>query len=213
MHLNIEIESMPFFDQWSRYGKLKRIAELWEAPIERKIRFKSLPRTVQKFRIFKSKSKKRVKNIITLSEADLQSNILVFDFHCSDDGFDIKRTTVLLVESAMFDLPKFHVEPKSAISLLAKLFFIEESQFDKFPEFVQHYKVKGNDVDSIDYVMKRELLEYLSVETKWNIEGDENYLLFYKKNKTVRPENLETFKEACLDMSRWIMLSDSNDYV
>ena len=210
----IETESIPIFGQRQRYLQLKKVAEEMGVPLRKKIRFSDLPIGLDRFTIFQKKTFKRIKNIFKLQDPQVPGNLLLFDFtYTHKDDLEFKRTTILILNSVELDLPYFHLKPKNMMRKLGGLFVAETDDFERFPRFSKDYHVVGKDREAILYAIKPEVLEFLSEEKGWTIEGGGRFLLCYKKHKTQKPGQMIAFAEASLDLCNWMMNSQTNDFV
>ena len=210
----IETQPIPIFGQKHRYLQLKQIAADRQLSFERKMRFSTLPVGLLKFDIFQKKSFKRIRNIFRIQDAEIPGEIMMFDFtYTHKDDLEFKRTTILTWKSLEMDLPKFHLKPKNVMMKLGALFVTSEEEFQEHPQFFRNYKVEGEHRDAINYALKPEVLEFLSEEKGWSIEGNGRYLLCYKKHKTQKPEEITSFLEEGLDIFHWMLHSKTNDFV
>ena len=143
----------------------------------------------------------------------MAGQIQLFDFlHMDDDG-ETRRTTALLFESDYLRLPSFRIKPKGFEDLLGKLFVAKEPLFPAYPDFSKHYKILGRDRPAIRYAIKPEIFQLFTPKGKWHLEGEGQFLIWYRKNKTLRPTQLMPFYEDGRQLCHWMVNSDANDYV
>lgn len=211
--MHLEIESMPLFDQSSRYKKLHLLALDHQLDFNKKRSFKSLPLEATYLHLFKNKSFRKLRNVFSFQEQDLPGEHLLFDFLHTDSDFDPKRTTAVLFDSEALNLTRFYIRPKNVLRKIGGLFVAKDQSFGAYPKFCSRYHLAAFDWEDIKYTLKPEILEFLSKEKKWSIEGRGRYLLCYKKNKTQKPKKLLLFYEDALAICRWIVHSKSNDFV
>ena len=86
----------------SRNAKLKELAGELNIPYTRKMSYRNLPRPVQRFKVFRGKSSRRIKNILSLQEEDIPGYFSLFDFHFTNSDEETRRTTILLFESDLW---------------------------------------------------------------------------------------------------------------
>ena len=111
------------------------------------------------------------------------------------------------------DLPAFRVRPKNVLNKLGELFLQTDNMFDDYPEFLEKYKVTGNNTSDIKYAIKPEVIDFLNHKLNWCMEGNGPYLIIYQKNKRQRINNLMHFYKQGAQVCRWMLFSDKNDYV
>lgn len=204
---------MPLFDQSRRYENLRSLALDHQLDFHRKQSFDTLPLQATYFHLFKNKSFRKLRNVFSFREQDLPGEHLLFDFLHTDSDLDPKRTTAVLFDSEILNLTRFHLRPKNVLRKFGNLFTVKDQPFGAYPKFCKRYHLSAFDWDEIKYTFKPEILEFLSKEKRWSIEGREQYLLCYKKNKTQKPEKLLSFYKDALAIYRWIVYSKANDFV
>ncbi len=211
--MKFEIESMPLFDQIGRATALKKLAQVNGISFQKKLPFGDLPKNATGFGLFKHKSFKKIRNVFYLQNNELPGEVLVFDFLHADDGLDTKRTTVVLVQSELLELPRFHVKPVHLGHKLGGLFVSRDDAVEGHPDFIEKYTVTGPDLSAVEYALKQEVLDFLPLQDDWSMEGEGDCLVFYKKNKTQKPDVIFDFSDDAVTMAKWMIFSDSNDYV
>ena len=195
-----------------RQEQLQRLASENDFYFFRKEKFKALPDEVKRFRIFRHKNNRRVRNMLVRREDNIDGEGRMLDFFYWDDESDPKRLTVLLFESNLLDLPEFRVRPKHFGDTLGSLFVVNQTAYDKYPEFIKRYKVQGKDKQKIQYLIKREIIEFLVQNPRWIIEGRGRFLLMYEKNIFQKREFL-SFYEQGRQIVAHMLYSTSNDFV
>ena len=211
--MRIEIESMPFFDKRKRHDQLSQLAAHEQIPFAKSQRFKDWRTGIPNFRLWKKRSSRRVKNIFQFSEPELGGHIQIFDFlHMDDDG-ETRRTTTFLLESRDLRLPSFRIRPKGFEDVLGKLFVAPNPLFPKYPDFSKNYKIIGRDRKAIRYAIKPEIFSLFTGKNNWHLEGEGQFLIWYRKNKTRRTTQIMSFYEEGRELCHWMLNSDTNDYV
>ncbi|MBX2871073.1 MAG: hypothetical protein KTR30_03210 [Saprospiraceae bacterium] len=211
--MRIEIEPMPFFDQRKRLDQLQLLARQEQIPFSKNHKFKDWQTGLPSFKLWKNKSRRKIKNIFQFSEPSLGGHIQIFDFLYMDDDGETRRTTTFLFESKDLRLPSFRIKPKGFEDLLGKLFVTRSPLFPQYPEFSKNYKIIGRDRTAIQYAIKPEIFSLFTGKHNWHLEGEGHFLIWYRKNKTRRTTQIMSFYEEGRELCHWMLNSDTNDYV
>ena len=143
----------------------------------------------------------------------MPGELKLFDF-CHENGEEkSRRTTVLLFASDHLELPAFRVQPKNSFFKLGELFIRSNNELDDYPEFLEHYRVTGKNMEEIKYVLKPEVIDFFTHKNDWSMEGAGHYLIIYRKNRRVKINSLMPFYRQSARVCRWMLFSDKNDFV
>jgi len=148
------------------------------------------------FRLFRKGRRKRIRNILQSRSALLDMDVHIFDYHYIRGGGNSVRRfeqTVFFVQSKQLGLPEFWMKPESILDKVGALLGIEDIDFENYPEFSNRYLLKGPDEDFIRSTMNHQVLKFFSVEKNWCLEGVNYYLIFYRPNKLLAPQQIVSF--------------------
>lgn len=149
---------------------------------------------IKDFRLCKRGRRKRISNIMMRTDTMLDDKISIFDYHYTvNAGKHAKRhkQTVLFIQSKQLGLPQFSMKPENFLHTIGAWLGFEDIDFENYPEFSENYYLKGEDEDYIRYSLNDQFLKYFTIEKDWSLEGVNYYMLFYKKDKILKPREVK----------------------
>ncbi|MEO1261344.1 MAG: hypothetical protein AAFZ15_21245 [Bacteroidota bacterium] len=206
-------EILSAFNIKTRSSQLRELAEEMNIPYTRKTPFKNLPKAVRRFKIFRNKSSRRIRNVLSFQENDLPGQFKLFDFLHQNSSEERRRTTILLFRSDALNLPSFRVRPKNALHILGEIFVQPNIVFEGHPGFMEKYTVSGDNSEEIKYALKPEAIDFLTHKKNWNLEGFGPFLIIYRKGKRPRVNEILPFYRQGAQVCRWMLFSNTNDFV
>lgn len=146
---------------------------------------------LQDFKLFKKGYGRRVRHVLTRQEALMESKIHIFDYrYLMWAGKSSRRIeqTVFFLESRQLGLPEFYMQPELFFHRVGELLGLtDDIDFEGHIDFSHNYRLKGEEEGYIRHAFKDDLLRFFAIEKGWSMEGLGFYLVFYKKNKILKP--------------------------
>jgi len=195
-----------------RLSDLMQFAEKNDFGFKKRIPFSNLDYELKAFELFKGKGRKKVRNILKRKSKTLQARIHLFDFKFQND-FRTTKTSCLLIESDLFQLPQFMIRPKKTTEKITGLFSAKDIITDQYPSFARAFTLVGVEKEQILYLITQKLVDVLMVEQHLTLEGHKKYLLLYEKNKLKETEDILPFYDLGLDLTHILLFDKSNEFV
>lgn len=183
----------------ARYVETKRTEALQSAAQTMGLEFSRLPDphllpSLNAFPLFSHGHAKKASNVMT-GVAD-EIGITLFDYRYTTGGGKNQHThrqTVVLLTSAVLDLPAFSLKPQNVFHSIGKVFGYKDIDFDTHAIFSDKYFLRGSDEAAIRELFSPEVLEYYEARPGLSTEASGNRLIFFRASKQVKPENLPAF--------------------
>ena len=153
------------------------------------------------FKLFKQGGRKRIYNIIR--EIDSDKELLIFDYHytvSSNNSSKTYRQSVVLIHSKHFSLPFFLVRPEHLMDKVAAYFGWNDIDFDTYPEFSKKFFLKSNDKDYTRSFFESRMLRRFRFSNGWYMEGNNFYLISYRKDKLLDPASVTEAYNKSVDI-------------
>jgi len=183
-------------DTWKdRIWKDDRLLDLQQVARENKWRFQSegrfpeQPSRLKQFRLFKGKKSKRVRGLITAREASLPVSTRIYDYVYYAETRK-RNTTVLEFHHSGIDLHDFKIRPKGKMKQFKEIFVRQEEEFYLQDTFFSKYELVYDRNRSIKLSLNDDILKLACSRTGLTIEGNDQYVLVYYKNKTIAPSDI-----------------------
>ncbi len=155
------------------------------------------------FKLFRKGSRKRIEHLMWHNDhlGDLKTRI--FDYRYTISSGKSSKTfkqTVFFVQSKALGLPKFYLRPEHFFHKIGAWLGIEDIDFEHFPVFSDQYHLKGEEEQIIREAFTEDVLHYFTIESGWQLEGLNYYLIVYKENVLLQPLQIRTFYHQGLEM-------------
>ncbi len=137
----------------------------------------------------------KVKNLIQLDDAFLETRIKIFDHIITKQAGNTTvryKRTVFFFESKKIGLPEMMMQPEGFFRKVAQFFGFEDIDFEEHPEFSNQYWLKG-DEELVRASMNNEILHYFSVERGWTMQTLNYYLVLYKDKQLLSSEDIKKY--------------------
>lgn len=131
--------------------------------------------------------KQKIKNIIRLDDAFLETRLLIFDYIITKQANNsriLDYQTVYFIQSKKIGLPEILLQPENLFQKIAIFFGGQDINFTSHPEFSKNYRLVG-DSELVSAAFNYDILNFFTIEKDWTMEALNYYLLFYKKNKLI----------------------------
>jgi len=158
----------------------------------------------RKFMMFESRpiefSKNRIKGVLGDSNVKWEICDITFD----EGAFlatEVHQTTAVLVLLQDIDLPRFEIEKEGWLKRILDFAKREEISFDD-EKFTDDFAVKGQNPEKVKTFFTKEIIQYLSDNNRYHIEGNENGLLVFQNYRfasSTEVEELLQFTKGLVD--------------
>jgi len=161
----------------------------------------------RKFMMFESRpiefSKNRIKG--TLGSSNVKWEICDITF---DEGAflatEVHQTTAVLVLFQDIDLPRFEIEKEGWLKRILDFAKREEISFED-EKFTDDFAVKGQNAERVKAFFTKEIIQYLSDNNRYHIEGNENGLLVFENYRFASSSEVEELLQFTKGLVETIM--------
>lgn len=163
---------------------------------------------LEDFKLFRRGFSKRISNILYRQDEMLNLSTYIFDYRftiSTGNSARVIRQTVFFIESRQLGLPIFYMRPEHIFHRIGEFLGMQDIDFEEYPAFSGNYLLQGDDEDFIRASMDEPFLRFFSVEDKWYLEGINYYLLFYRRGKLLKPEQIREFYTKGLDIYKLLV--------
>ncbi len=195
-----------------RQTNVMQVARNFGFKFKKRQHFSTFDLALKSFSLFSSKHNKKIRNILTKREKDIDGEIMIFDFHI-DGSLGKKSTSCLLTKFYSWELPWLQMRPKTTTEKISDFFIQTEIGLDKYPNFNKLYSLKGEDIEIINHFFTDRLVTLLTERQGMYLEMSDQFLLLYEKNKLIPAIELAEFYKYGMEIVRTILFDNSNDYV
>lgn len=168
-----------------------------------------LLKQLQEFDLFKRERKRmfakgKVSNVLRTMIDDTE--VFMFDYmYTVQAGKSRKRVnqTVFFANDKQWYLPNFHLSPENWWhKVQAKLGLSTDINFEGDDRFSEKFWLKGDFEDLVREQFNPDLRGFLSQKPPAHVEGKNYYMIAYKPNKKLDPEQAAVFFRNCCDLVR-----------
>lgn len=156
-----------------------------------------LLRLLLDFQLFSRGHSKRISNILRKEDDWLHMDASVFDYRytiSAGNSHRIFKQSVFFMHSKNLALPQFLMKPEGFFHKIGQWLGLQEDiDFEEFSAFSDQYFLKGQDEAFVRSSMNAETLRFFTIEKNWNLEGVNYFLIFYRKNKLLPPDQIKDF--------------------
>jgi hypothetical protein len=163
---------------------------------------------LEDFKLFRRGFSKRISNILHRQDEMLNLGAYIFDYRftiSAGNSARVIRQTVFFIESRKLELPIFYMRPEHIFHRIGEFLGMQDIDFEEYPVFSGNYVLRGEDEDFIRDSMDDPFLRFFSVENKWYLEGINYYLLFYRRGKLLKPEQIREFYSKGLEIYKLLV--------
>ncbi len=154
---------------------------------------------MKEFKLFSKGGSKRITNIISRRDVFKEFDVKIFDYQyviSTGKSSQRFRQTVFFVESFQLSLPHFWMQPENLIHRIGNWFGFQDIDFEDFPQFSKQYYLKGKDEERVRNEMNESILHFFTLQKGWNLEGLNFYMILYRKNKLMPPDQIKALFET-----------------
>ncbi|MFC1679418.1 hypothetical protein ACFL2T_04335 [Elusimicrobiota bacterium] len=147
-----------------------------------------------RFQVFNEGHSRKFKNVIKGEVSKRPVNI--FDYQYTTGGG--KNSTTHRATMAVFtlpkgDMPQFELRPEHIFHKIGAVFGYQDIDFDTHPEFSKTYLLRGKSEQDVRGLFRMDVLYHFESHPGWSVEGVGQWMVIYRANKRVDPEQLRAF--------------------
>ena len=197
-----------------RLEDVKQLAKELDYKFIRREQFSDQPYGIKGFRIFKGKKPKRLKGILWNKDFQKGIRLRIYDYvYYNDDR--IKTTTVFELEKPDFQFSKFLIRPKRGSGYFFRQLFADNSPkaFDYHPAFERTHFAQTQDIYELEAQLNDAFIDLLIQQENLRVEGERNYLVFYRKHQKLNPPEIKKDLQHIMEMVDALMYKEDDEYV
>ncbi|MCA9137946.1 MAG: hypothetical protein KDB00_14340 [Planctomycetales bacterium] len=133
------------------------------------------------------------------------ASVIVVQMHYTRRGSSNHTTrvsqTAVVLDDAELDLPQFALWPHAkgvTGMLLGRLINMGDINFDDSPKFSNEYHLHGWNEQSVRMLFTKQLRSHFADNPNWSARGVRKYLVVFKQNEVVSPNQLNDFVDNAL---------------
>lgn len=164
------------------------------------------------FKLFDRGKSKRIRNVLYQEHPMLEFRLHIFDYHfrmgSGNTQHDYKQT-VFFLRSKKLGLPQFWMKPEQFFHKVGEfLRLTSDIDFEEHPDFSKQYRLKSTDEDYLRATMDDDILHFFTINKSWCLEGVNYYLVFYKNDKLISPDEIVDFYQKGLHLAKLLEAED-----
>jgi hypothetical protein len=151
--------------------------------------------------VFQRGHGRKAVNALSGQIEDVQARILDYfyiTFHGTGQMPHTQTITAFGLGNA--PLPAFTLGPKGALHFLANLVSGRDIEFKAHAEFARHYCLRGPEEAAIRTLFDDKVLTFLDANPGWSVEAAGRWLVVYKPNRKVKPQEVAGFLEKVFEV-------------
>lgn len=149
------------------------------------------------FQLFQKGHSRTIYNLMIKEDDWLETQYAIFDYkYTQQQGKTAKiyRQTVFFMDSKKLELPEFLMKPEHFLHKIGKYFnLVKDIEFTNHPEFSNKYLIQSEYPDMLKEQTKEGLINMLSIENKWTLEGINYHLIFYEAGRLISIDQIKNF--------------------
>lgn len=163
-----------------------------------------LAKQLQNFDLLKPRRTGRITNVMRSTVGETE--VYLFDYsYVISTGKSSRRIsqTVFFANDKKWYLPNFRLKPERWWhKLFSGLGLQSDIDFAESPEFSDKFWLKSEFESLVREKFTPELQQFMLEKPPVNLEGENYYLIAYKRGKLLRPEDAKVFFENCCALTR-----------
>ncbi len=156
----------------------------------------SLVPSLSGFDLFAEGRSKKASNVMRGQARGI--DLVVLDYRYTTGSGKNSHTwqqSVIRFQSNRLRLPRFTLRPENLFHKIGSMFGYQDIDFESHPAFSKAYLLRADDEAACRASFDENVLGFFDERSGLCAEGDQNTLLFYRKSKRVRPDEMHTFLE------------------
>ncbi|MBN1670587.1 MAG: hypothetical protein JXR37_06120 [Kiritimatiellae bacterium] len=148
------------------------------------------------FHLFTQGHSRKARNV--MSGSTPETELTIFDYRYTvghGKNSQTHRQTVLVFRSAKLQLPGFALRPENILHKIGSVFGYQDIDFPNNPEFSRRYLLRADDESAVRAAFGDGVLGFYARHPGLSTEAAGDQLAFYRTNKHVKPDQIQTFME------------------
>ncbi|NND06877.1 MAG: hypothetical protein HKN87_10900 [Saprospiraceae bacterium] len=195
----------------ARRESFLQFAEKYDLSYQKRMRSTELDLAVLTLNFFGKRKKQRLKNVLTSYDQKTASKLLIFDVHRSKTPK--KKTTCVLLESDLLNLPRYCFRPKRSVEKVTALFKANQRSLARYPELQRSMVLEAKHMEYMQRYLTEQLADMILSNKATTIEGIDDWLLIYQEDKRVEVSDLLSFRSYAIALAEILLFDHSNDLV
>jgi hypothetical protein len=147
--------------------------------------------------LFQQGHSKTPKNVLKGAANGMETVLFDYSYRVgSGKNSNTYHQTVCLFHLQDRSLPSFELRPENLLDKLVQVFGYQDIDFEASPEFSKNYLLRGSDPDVVRALFRPETIHFFKEQGGWSVEGGSGWLLIYRNNRRVQPEEMRGFLES-----------------
>jgi len=146
------------------------------------------------FQLFKEGRAQRVYNLLRAEAEGVQMSVFDYQFTTgSGKHQSTHRQSILAVESKSLYMPSMTLRPESFFDAIAGVLGFRDIDFEDSPEFSRSFVVKSQFEELTRKLFDADVIQFFMERRDVAFEASANRFIYYRRNKTVQPQDLKAF--------------------
>ena len=171
-----------------RLGNLKQLAKEKNFLFKKREKFSEQSFKLKGFDIFRGKTTKRFKGIISIEDPDLQARVRIYDYFKS--GASKPKTTIFEFHIPSLNLSKVTIRPKRTTKWVQEILGNSGTLFKELKQFHSTHEIIALNEEATNEELNESFLEMISIKSGLRMEGEGSYVLIYYGNKAINVKDL-----------------------
>jgi len=155
------------------------------------------------FHLFSQGRSRKIRNMLHGVSEQLEVGIFGYQYTTGGgQSSDTVRQSVIYFRSPELNLPQFALRPENLFHNIGGVFGYQDIDFDSHPQFSKKYLLRGNDEQKVRELFATEVLGFFEGQDGISTEGGGDQLIFYRRRKRIKPEDVRPFMEEGLQVFR-----------
>ena len=182
--------------QDDRVLAFRRLAEAEGFELFDRERFGNQEIGLKGFQLFKGKKGKRLKSVLYKTERNSSLKTRIYDYAYFGDS-KTRTTTVIEFYLPQWNFSEMLLRPKSNLHKMKAFFGKQRILFPEVAHFHKTYHIYAPNAENLKYELNEEFVALMAEQKSIWMEANENFILFYIKQKPIPLSQLmETYEFA-----------------
>lgn len=144
-----------------------------------------------------------IRNILRKYREDGETILFDYSFTTgSGKGSSNYAQTVAVFRVPNRNLPKFTLRPENVFDKVGEFFGSRDIDFESHPDFSKFYCLQGQPESTIREIFNFDTLQFFGQNHGWYLQAGGEWLVIYKLNQTIKPEDMRNFLEQTTEISQ-----------
>ena len=158
------------------------------------------------FHLFSQGRSRKIRNMLHGVSEQLEVGIFGYQYTTGGgQSSDTVRQSVIYFRSPELNLPQFALRPEYLFDKIGSALGYQDIDFESDQtgvEFSKKYLLQGKDEQKVRELFATEVLGFFEGQDGISTEGGGDQLIFYRRRKRIKPEDVRPFMEEGLEVFR-----------